>query len=418
MRQKFLHREFWQNGKQTVAIIGLVAGFLWLIGCLGTIPLKLPPARQSIYHQAWTMLGGNPQHTHAVDENVSPPLSLAWKRGIRSVIADHPLTIDQYILCFTWKGNLEIVNLHNGDLLSVERIVPALDHVPVLAYPDVYIGASMGTHNLTRYDLQVAQTVYQARYPNVTTAPLLVDGVVYFGTHQGLMVAAKSTTGDSLWQVRTGAPVYASPVLADTLIVAGTEKGQLIAFTPKSGVIVWQQSLDGPLYAHPVADSQRVYVGTTQGTFYALDAHTGRLVWQQQLHSAIYDGAALFGNTLYVGTNHREVVAINSQNGTIRWRATFKGIVNATPLASPDFLYVGCWDHYLYILNRFTGEIVARHDVKAPIKTSPIIYRGKLLVHAANEHLWAFTTGSATASEFVQHTESATAATQTGGHLP
>ncbi len=375
-------------------VLILFTGLMFLLGCLGTMPLRLPPANQAIYQQAWTMLGGNPQHTHAVAQNVAPPLSLAWKRSIRSVIADHPLTIDQFVLCFTWKGNLEIVHLENGDLLSVERLVPALDHVPVMAYPDVYIGATMGTHNLKRFDLRIARSIYQASYPNITTAPLLVKGVLFFGSHRGTFFAVKATSADSLWQQATGSPIYASPVLADSLIVTGTEKGTLLAFAPGSGQVKWQQQLDGALYAHPVADSHRVYVGTTHGIFYALNAQNGTIVWQTDLQGAVYDGAALFGNTLYVGTNNREVVAIDAHTGSIRWKTSFNGIVNATPLASPDFLYVGCWDHNLYILNRFTGEIIAQHDLKAPIKSSPIIYRGKLLVHAANEQLWAFTAGS------------------------
>ena len=358
--------------------------------CMGTMPLKVPPGQMNTTPDAWTMLGGNPQHTHHSDTDVKPPLAVSWKRNIRSVIADHPLTVGPYILCFTWRGNLEIVDSETGDLLSVERIGPALDHVPVLRYPDVYLGLTMGTKNLKRYDLQYAKTIYEVKMTNVTTAPLLVGDRLYLGTHTGRVYCRQATTGDSVWSVKVNAPVYSSPALGDSLIITGTEKGLLLALHPRTGIVVWQRPLQGALYTHPVTDSAHVYIGTTDGVFYAVNLSDGTIAWQHHLGSAIFSSAALYRQTVYVGTNGHQVVAFDARSGKIRWRTTFNGIVTATPLVTPGFVYVGCWDHYLYVLDRATGKIVAKQDVKAPIKTAPIIYRKKLLVHAANEKLWAF----------------------------
>ncbi len=377
--------------RRTLVGRSVVLILIVLVSCTGTIPLQLPPARQDIYVDAWQQLGGNPAHTHAFHSNIKPPLEVAWKRTIRSVIADHPLTIGPYILNFTWKGNLEVVHVESGDLLSVERIGPALDHVPAMQYPDVFLGLTMGTHNLKRYDLRVAKTIYQVKMTNITTAMLLLNHQLYFGTHTGKVVCAKAATGDSIWQFNAGAPVYASPALGDSLIITGNEKGVLFALAPKTGQVIWKRQLQGNLYAHPVTDSSTAYIGTTEGIFYGIDLQSGDIRWQRALGAAIYDGASLYKTTLYVGTNGRQVIAINARTGHVQWATQFKGIVNVTPLATPDFVYVGCWDHFLYVLDRYTGKIIEKHDVKAPIKTAPIIYRKKLLVHAANETLWAFT---------------------------
>jgi len=363
-----------------------------ILACAGLIPLPVPPASQIDPEEAWLMLGKNPQHHHAVNRNVHPPIALVWKQRLHSVVTDHPLAFESYLVTALRNGNLAIFSLERQEQIAMDRIGPTMGHVPSIHLPFLFAGFNLGKHTLLALNLRNTQREFRRQYPEVTTSPIYWDRKLYFGTNRRQFFCVNARSGDSIWTFKARAAIHASPAIRDPLVVFADDKGNVYALDVSSGITFWQTSLDGSIFSHPVLDDSMVFVGTVSGLFVALDQKTGKVRWQTQLNGSIYSSPSLYQNFLYVGTNGHEVVALRKTDGSILWRFQTDGIVNTVPLSSPDYIYVGSWDGNLYILNRFTGKLIFKQELNSAVKSSPIIYQQYLIVHSANKHLWVFAT--------------------------
>ncbi|NIW78227.1 MAG: PQQ-binding-like beta-propeller repeat protein [Calditrichae bacterium] len=338
----------------------------------------------------WVMLGRNYQRQHFSTQNIEPPLEIAWKEGVNSVVTDHPLAMGKYIFAPTKSGRLYLIDYNSGQGIGSGDIGPSLEHVPAIHQNIMYAGTSIGNETLIGFDLSRSKRVLSAKYPYINTSPLIWNDKIYFGTVDNLFICAYLETGNEIWRYETNGPIRSSPAFHKGTVVFGDDKGWLYAMDATSGAELWKKELNGTIYSHPVLGDSLVYVGTVSGTMYSLSLNTGKIKWDQSFSGSIYGSPALYKNILYFGNNAHEVIALHKDSGELIWKFKTKGIVNTAPLPSPDYLYVTSWDKHLYVLNRFSGKLVFEYLLDKPSKSSPIIYKEYLLVHAANNDLIAF----------------------------
>lgn len=370
-------------------------GALWAIvvslaGCSGLISLDLPASDQLDPERDWLTLGRNLERQHYSPVNLAPPLNEVWHKGVKSVVTDHPLAVGDFILAPTRSGMLYVVHAPDGAGVGNGKIGPAMSSLPTISGGDMYAGFNIGNETLMAFSLRNSKRFLNRRYPTITTAPLVWQNKVYFGTAEGLFICANARTGEKIWEYDAGAPLHSSPALREPAIVFGDDKGHLYALEVTSGVELWTTQLDGGTFSHPVLDDSTVYMGTVTGTLHARRLSDGAERWRGSFGGAIYSSPALYQNTLYLGTNGREVLALRTRDGSVVWRLKTGGIVNTVPLPSPDYVYVTAWDKYLYVLDRFTGETLQKIRLRKPAKSSPILFRDHLIVHTANDRLVAF----------------------------
>ncbi|RMG62619.1 MAG: hypothetical protein D6715_12045 [Calditrichaeota bacterium] len=360
-----------------------------LAGCGNLVPINIPYAQIEADPESWTMLGGNPQHTHSISYDVAPPLNIAWKKSVPSVVTDHPLAAGGYLFLTTYNGMLFTLNVSSRDVLAKGRFGPSLIHVPALYKSLLFAGMNIGKKTLIAYDLSQAKAVLQGEYPPVTTAPLIDQNRVYFGTYAGLFFCATAGTAKELWRYKAARSIHSSPALQGRRLFFGDDAGFVYALEARHGRELWKHPFNGSVFVHPVISDSTVFIGTVAGELAALDVQTGKVRWQLSLDGSIYGGPSVFGNDLYLGTNAHQVLAVDKHTGTIRWQFQTEGIVNTVPLASPNYLYVTCWDGRLYVLDRHSGELVDEQAFSRPLKSSPIIYQNLIFIHIANKQLVA-----------------------------
>jgi eukaryotic-like serine/threonine-protein kinase len=199
----------------------------------------------------------------------------------------------------------------------------------------------------------------------VMSAPVISDGVVYFGSLNDVDVAAfyalDSTSGEQLWKKALGGSVNYSPVLTDGSVCFGVDDGFFYCLDRKNGRELWklnprQRNLDAATCDHcalkfnaPVIDNNVIYVGSHDHNMYALDAQTGRINWRFTTGGAIMDAPAIVGGTIYVGSYDGYIYLLVSKTGKEVRRylvpnsapmdtAQYSGVY-ATPLIDASTIY-------------------------------------------------------------------------------
>lgn len=108
----------------------------------------------------------------------------------------------------------------------------------------------------------------------VWATPALGDGVVYFATNGGRVIAADMATGAVVWEKSLGSQTWQSPVVVDKTLIEGDCQGNLNAYDVSNPRVdpplKWTLKLSGCIEATPAVYKGRIYVAARGGQLYAI----------------------------------------------------------------------------------------------------------------------------------------------------
>lgn len=137
---------------------------------------------------------------------------------------------------------------------------------------------------------------------DVSSQPLLINGVLYFGSWDGNEYAVDAKTGAKLWAYDAGQSSRAAAAYGEGLLFFGDVAGILHAVDAKTGALKWKKKIDPHpatmATSSPIYHQGRVYIGvssreemavlgkrdyqccTFRGSIVAYDAKTGDEAWR------------------------------------------------------------------------------------------------------------------------------------------
>lgn len=190
----------------------------------------------------------------------------------------------------------------------------------------------------------------------VYASPIVVNGLVFYGTKEGFLVAADAATGDERWRYDSGGTILrASPVVHDNVLYLGA--GFLMAaIDPATGQERWRQPIEFAGTSSPVVAGGVVYVCSEQGTLYSFDAATGEPGWSFPVEGLFFSSPAVADGSIYVGSDNGEVYALEADTGRQRWRFSTEGPVFASPAVADGTVYISSKSGKVFALDARTGR--------------------------------------------------------------
>lgn len=191
----------------------------------------------------------------------------------------------------------------------------------------------------------------------VVSSPAVSDGVVFFGAYNGSFYAVDAVTGKQRWNFKTGGErrfaakhlhgaeprgeiqpdpfdcFLSSPVVLNGVVYFGSGDGNIYALSAKSGVLKWKFKTGNVVHASPAIADGVVYVGSWDSYFYAINAVTGREQWRfktgddPDTHNqvGIQSSAAVLDGVVYFGCRDSHLYALNAKTGLKKWAFSTKG---------------------------------------------------------------------------------------------
>ena len=265
--------------------------------------------------------------------------------------------------------------------------------------------------------LAIASTAAAAA-PSNPTAPMFRGGPAHAGVQAG---AAPREFHRVRWTFPTGGGIVSSPVLLDGVIYFGSNDNNVYAVAADSGRQLWAHATGGPVAATPAVARDLVYVGSYDGRFYALDARTGATRWKfrtggerrfegkgldglQPRTQTIADPFDLYlsspvvaNGTVYFGSGDGNVYALDAATGEARWKFATGDVVHASPAFADGIVYVGSWDSWFYAIDAATGKERWRfHGGEDPavhnqvgFQSSPAVVDGVVYTGCRDSNLYA-----------------------------
>ena len=272
----------------------------------------------------------------------------------------------------------------------------------------------------------------------VTSSPCVAGGAVYFGSYDGNFYAVDASSGAQKWKFpipgerRFAAPhihgatpagetmpdpfdlYLSSPVVVNGVVYFGSGDTNVYALDADSGRLRWKFKTGDVVHASPAIADGKLYIGSWDSYFYALDATTGKEVWRfktgedHEIYNqvGIQSSAAVAGGMVYFGCRDSNLYALDAATGKERWRYNNDGSwVIGSPAVEGNTLYFATSDSSMfYAVDANTGKKIFSLNFKTwPLFSSPAIagehlyigtHEGKLLAIDRGKHdvSWTFAT--------------------------
>jgi outer membrane protein assembly factor BamB len=189
---------------------------------------------------------------------------------------------------------------------STPIIVERPDGQPMLISP--------GAKSAFAYNPRTGKEIWRIEYDDFSVAPrpIFHNGIVYLVTgitHPELWAIRLGQTGnltDSdavLWRLKSRVSKTASPILVDGLIYMISDDGIVNCIDASNGKPVWQKRIGGAVAASPIYAAGRLYFCNQDGeTTILAPGRKFKLLAQNQLDDGFMSSPAVDGNALILRT--------------------------------------------------------------------------------------------------------------------
>lgn len=241
----------------------------------------------------------------------------------------------------------------------------------------------------------------------VITAPVIAGELVFVRTQDGRVYGLDRATGERRWvydqgnvpllSVRGNGPLLA----ANGVLFFGSDDGKLVALRQDNGEKLWEQRLasgegrtdierlddaDGAV----VLDGATLYTVAYHGALVAVDGPSGRPLWSRGFSS--YGAPEVAASGLYAVDEDSQVWAFDKAGGADQWKnAALKYRWLTSPAVQGNYVVVGDIEGYVHWLQTGDGALAARERLsKKAIRAQPVVVGDMVYVEDVKGHIGAY----------------------------
>ncbi len=416
-----------EQKKTSVALL-LGAAFL-LVGCGGSDGPDGNPGEAALSgevergpQQDWPLFRRDAEMQGVSDENLAPPLQLAWEFDFAE-----------------GKASSET----GGAAKRKKRSAP-VKATAVIVEGLLYVGSEDA--QFVCLDLEDGGKRWGFQSEGPISGPAAVIGErVYFGCQYGFLYALDRNTGQQLWRYEAGDKIEGGvnalevedQASGETQIrlFFGSSDNHLYALDAETGELLWKYETDNYLVATPsvvAGENPAVIVGGCDGLLHvvsardgkemqnfeigayipnsagvrdgiayvahfggevgAYDVNSGEEVWKIAIGDGVelYASPAVTADKVYVGGRDKLMRCLDRMSGKELWRFATRRAVDSSPVVCEDAIYVGGMDGRLYAVDPEDGEELWSYEIGAKLSASPAISNGTLVIGGEDGVLYAF----------------------------
>jgi outer membrane protein assembly factor BamB len=212
----------------------------------------------------------------------------------------------------------------------------------------------------------------------ITGSSAVYDGKVFFGSQDYNFYCLDAYSGNLIWGYEIDYMIESSPTVTDSNVFFGSSDGNLYCLNTNNGSLVWKYSVGNVIITAPAISENRLYFGSVNGDFYCLNMSYGDLIWSYSTNGGIWSSPAIYDDKVYFGSNDNFVYCLDADDGSLIWNFDGEGEVHSSPAIAYGNVYIGARGHGLYCLNAYTGTLVWKYLINNGIWCSPAIADNKI----------------------------------------
>ena len=192
----------------------------------------------------------------------------------------------------------------------------------------------------------------------------MVDGLVYFGSHDGRLFAVSAASGRIRWAYDTGGEINASPSVYGRRVCITTYAGAFFCLDRRTGEKLWSTYVQrdafryDSFYSSPSTDGQRLYAISRSGQVVAVRTSDGAIVWTHQVNGWGYTTPAVAFGRVFVGGFDGRLRAYRATTGDRLWESYVGGKILGAPVVIGNLVFFSTLQKQTYAARVADGKIV------------------------------------------------------------
>jgi outer membrane protein assembly factor BamB len=330
-----------------------------------------PP--QEVETEPWPTYGYEARRTRFAPEiRLRPPFRQIWMVRGRQLIEFPPVVAYDRLYVGTNPGRFLAVDAETGDIVWEKDFDRCIAASPAVAdgilYQPLMMAVPCGNPDrssrgfLVALDADTGVELWRFEAGVIESSPLLVDGLLYFGSWDRKLYALDTATQRLVWTFETGDEIKGAPAYANGTVFIASYDGRVYAVDAKTGEERWsagaQSGLGGAgnFYSTPAVAYGRVFIGNTDGKVYAFGARSGNLLWAKSTGGFVYSSPAVWQQTIYIGSYDEKFYALDAATGDVRWAFEAGGQISGSPTVIDGVVYFSTLEARTVALDARTGE--------------------------------------------------------------
>jgi outer membrane protein assembly factor BamB len=335
----------------------------------------------------WPMYGATPSRSQSqVHIHLRPPFRTVWWVPLGGLV-EFPAVVDDGV---AYVGNrdatIHAISMRFGRVLW-RHVTPrgGMASSPAV-YGNELVYHSMGgdVYVLSRADGSL-QWSYHVGSP-VESSPIVRDGVDYFGTWDGRLVALDLRTHRLRWSHDLGAKITSSAAIAGDTLYIGDYAGRVWAISPETGATRWTASVNGRIYGTPAVDGGRVFVPSSTGDSLTAFSTDGTELWRVSTGSYVYSSPAAWGGRVFFGSYNGVFYGVDAASGRVAWEVGTGGPISGAAVVVDGIAYAGSFAQRIVGVDGRSGRVVFtfRHGEYVPVSGdgSRLLFHGYSSLYA------------------------------------
>lgn len=237
----------------------------------------------------------------------------------------------------------------------------------------------------------------------VTTPPLVGDGLVIIRGGDYRIQAFEAETGRRRWGVQRPGPALslratAEMMLSNGYVFTGLPGGKVIAIATTTGAVRWEGTVANPsgtselervadVVGAPVISGRQLCAVTYQGRIGCFDVSSGNATWSREFSSV--SGLTTDVRFAYSANDRSSVFGFSLDSGSNVWKQD--ALANrslSAPASMGRAIALGDFEGYIHFLGREDGRLLARIATDgSAIATHPVATDRGLLVQTSKGNL-------------------------------
>lgn len=329
--------------------------------------------QEVVAEEPWPAYGLDPQRTrYAPEIRLRPPYRRLWMVRGRQLLEFPPVVAYGRLYVGTSSGRFLAVDAETGKIAWEKELGHCIAASPAVADGVVYqpLMNALPCRDpdrsapgyLVALDAETGRELWRFEAGVIESSPLLVDGVLYFGSWDRKVYALDAASREVIWSFETGDEIKGGVAYAGGTVFVGSYDGKVYALDATSGERSWEAEAlagiggTGNFYATPAVAYGRVFIGNTDGKVYAFGARSGDLLWARSTGGYVYSSAAVFRRTVYVGSYDGDFYALDAATGDVRWRFPTEGRISGSPTVMAGVVYFSILERKTFALDAMTGR--------------------------------------------------------------
>ncbi len=275
------------------AVRAVDGAMLWHYTLSSTVPILLSVIHGVVYcRQSSGDFNDYNQTLYALRAQDAHVLWHIHTTGTDGFVGDAPAVASDIAYFSTNSGAVYAIQIDIGSQRWHIAKPLELSSAPTSVSPIVFNGDLFVTTQQHIYALQASDGKQLWSYqvaghaPPPVQPPQIVDGIIYEGYVEGLVVALHTQDGSPLWQQRSTG--VAGPLLVTNGKVQVNTFNGVSALLASNGTVLWQHTLAyhnslSSNIAPQVIANDNIYVENSDGTILALHADDGKPLWHYAL---------------------------------------------------------------------------------------------------------------------------------------